>query len=87
MRGAAYSIVIANSPLISPASDPVFCVMVTVYRPGLPFGSRHENPQRPPQPYSMSVEATVLPSGSRIVTCGFMPVGLLFPAFFWSNRM
>ena len=84
-RPAVHSIVSTSSPLISPASGPVFCVMVTVYRPGLAFGSRHENPQLPPQPYSMSVEATVLPSGSRIVTCGFTLVKSLFPAFFWAN--
>jgi len=83
--GRVHSIVSASSPWISPANGPVFCVMTTVYWPGLAFGSRHENPQLPPQPYSMSVEATVLPSGSRTVTCGFSLVKLLFPVFFRAN--
>lgn len=79
--------VIARSPLISPAKGPVFCVIVTVYRPGWIFGSRHENPQRPPQPYSRSVAATCFPAESRIVMCGLTSVRGPAPPSFCEKRV
>ena len=54
--GSVHLIVMTCLASSMPMNGPVPCVMVTVYLPV--FGSRHENPQEPPQPYSRSWETT-----------------------------
>jgi hypothetical protein len=65
-----HSIVISRRPSIVPARGPVSCAIPTVYVPGFLSGPRHENPHRPPHPYSRSVETTSAPLESVIVKWG-----------------